>query len=81
MNTVLGRSDYAGAARAFGCQGVTIEDRADLAPAVESALRQPHTVLLDIHIDPEAGLMRKQDPLVNMIVFEDLAPLPPARTA
>jgi acetolactate synthase-1/2/3 large subunit len=81
INTALGRSDYAQIAEGFGCEGVTIEERADLGPAVEKALAQGHTVLLDVHVDPEAGRTRKQDPLVSMIVFEDLAPMPPKKPA
>jgi acetolactate synthase-1/2/3 large subunit len=77
VNTALGRSSYAQAASAFGCHGVTVEDRADLKPAIESALGQGGPVLIDVHLDPEAGRMRKSDPLVSMIVFEDLAPMPP----
>jgi hypothetical protein len=32
-----------------------------------------------VHIDPEAGRLRKEDKLVSMIVFEDLAPMPAKR--
>jgi acetolactate synthase-1/2/3 large subunit len=77
VNTALGRSNYAQVADAFGCSGVEIEDRAELGQAIEAALLKETPVLLDIHIDPEAGRMRKEDPLVNMIIFEDLAPKSP----
>jgi acetolactate synthase-1/2/3 large subunit len=79
VNTLLGRSNYAQAAEAFGCKGIVIEDRAMLAPAVAAALAQGSPVLLDVHIDPEAGRLRKEDKLVSMIVFEDLAPMPAKR--
>jgi thiamine pyrophosphate-dependent acetolactate synthase large subunit-like protein len=65
------------AAAAFGCQSATVNDRVELRPAIAAALRQTDAVLIDVRVDPQAGQMRKQDPLVNMIVFEDLAPVPP----
>jgi acetolactate synthase-1/2/3 large subunit len=80
VNTLLGRSNYAQAAEAFGCRGIVIEDRAALAPAVAAALAKGSPVLLDVHVDPEAGRLRKEDKLLGMIVFEDLAPLPAGRS-
>jgi acetolactate synthase-1/2/3 large subunit len=77
INTALGNCSYAMAAAAFGCQSATVNDRVELRPAIAAALRQTDAVLIDVRVDPQAGQMRKQDPLVNMIVFEDLAPVPP----
>ncbi|WP_269498116.1 thiamine pyrophosphate-binding protein [Castellaniella sp. S9] len=45
--------DFAAWARACGADGVTITRSADLAPAVEQALRNRRPCVIDVHIDAE----------------------------
>ncbi len=72
-NTELGSSDYATIARAFGCHGERVADRAALRPAIAAALAQGGPALIDVVIDPIGGRIRKQDSLLGMILFEDIA--------
>jgi acetolactate synthase-1/2/3 large subunit len=73
VNTELGQSDYAAVARAFGCAGETIAQRDALRPAIEAALEASGPTLLDVRVDPMGGRVRKQDPRLAMILFEDIA--------
>jgi len=75
VNTALGRSDYAAAARGFGIAGVRVAERAELGPAIDTALQSHAPALLDVWIDPQAGRERKQDPRVGFVMFSDLAPV------
>jgi acetolactate synthase-1/2/3 large subunit len=72
-NTDLGISDYAAVARAFGCGGEVISERAALAPAIEAAVAGGGPTLLDVRIDPMGGAIRKKDPVLGMIIFEEVA--------
>lgn len=44
----------------------------DVKPALQRALSADRTTVLNVITDPKAGLMRKQDPRLQMITFEDL---------
>ena len=46
--------DHAAVARACGCQGIRIEDPAELGPALKQALAAERPILLDIITDPGA---------------------------
>ncbi|RDW83528.1 hypothetical protein BP5796_05019 [Coleophoma crateriformis] len=72
-NTELGQSDYAAVARAFGCSGQTVSDRTALVPAIEAALAYKGPSLIDVIVDPMGGAVRKTDPLLSMIIFEEVA--------
>jgi acetolactate synthase-1/2/3 large subunit len=72
-NTELGQTDYAAVARAFGCFGEAVSDRAALVPAIEGALAHAGPSLIDVRIDPMGGAVRKVDPLLGMIIFEEVA--------
>lgn len=72
-NTELGQSDYAAVARAFGCLGETIKVRGALAPAIRRALAHGGPSLIDVHVDRAGGAIRKTDPLLSMIIFEEVA--------
>lgn len=73
VNTDLGISDYAAIARAFGCRGEVVEDRASLRAAITAAHDAGGPALIDVRIDPMGGQIRKRDPLLGMILFEDIA--------
>jgi acetolactate synthase-1/2/3 large subunit len=72
-NTALGACDYAAIAGAFGCHAERVVERAALRPAINSALACGGPALIDVVIDPIGGRVRKQDPLLGMILFEDIA--------
>lgn len=72
INCDLGFCDYHLIGHAFDCLGERIEKIDDIAPALKRALSADRTTVLNIITDPAAGLMRKQDPRLQMITFEDL---------
>lgn len=72
-NTELGMTDYAAIAAAFGGLGTVVSDRSALRPAIEAALRNKGPSLIDVRIDPMGGSIRKKDPLLGMIIFEEVA--------
>lgn len=73
VNTDLGVSDYAAVARAFGCAGTVADSRETLRAAITAARDAGGPALIDVRIDPMGGQVRKRDPLVGMILFEDIA--------
>ncbi|KQN00653.1 hypothetical protein ASE85_08350 [Sphingobium sp. Leaf26] len=73
VNTDLGVSDYAAIARAFGCSGTVADSRESLRAAIAAAQAADGPALIDVRIDPMGGQVRKRDPLVGMILFEDIA--------
>lgn len=72
-NTVLGHTDYAAVARAFGCAGRDVAEGSSLAPAIEAALALKGPSLTDVTIDPNGGASRKKDHLLEIIIFEQVA--------
>lgn len=72
-NTLLGKSDYHLVGEAFGFRASRIAAPAEVAPAIAEALGQGGRVLLNILTDTEAGALRKSDPRVQTVAFEDLA--------
>ncbi|KAH8647937.1 thiamine diphosphate-binding protein [Xylariales sp. PMI_506] len=72
-NTELGETDYAAVARAFGCAGAVVSNRAELGPAIKEALQRGGPSLIDVRVDPMGGAIRKTDPLLGMIIFEEVA--------
>lgn len=72
-NTALEPSSYEHVAAAFDCRGHRVARLADLAPALDAALVDPRPSLVNVLIDPLAGAQLKSDPLLNMILFNDLA--------
>lgn len=71
-NTELGETDYASIARAFGCRGETVHERAQLDTAIEAALAHGSASVVDVRVDPMGGAIRKTDPLLGMIIFEEI---------
>ncbi|MDZ4374209.1 MAG: thiamine pyrophosphate-binding protein [Phenylobacterium sp.] len=72
INCELGQCDYHLIGQAYGCIGEKIEAIGDLAPALERALAADRTTVLNVLTDPDAGLVRKKDPRLQMVTFEDL---------
>lgn len=73
INTELGHADYAAIARAFGCDAVTASTRGELVAAINDASARKGPSLIDVRVDPMSGKVRKEDPLLGMIIFEDIA--------
>ena len=72
INTDLGQSDYAAIARAFGGHGESVETRGELDAALTEALVRTGPSLIDVRVDPEGGRIRKTEPLLGMVLFEDI---------
>jgi acetolactate synthase I/II/III large subunit len=72
INCDLGFCDYHLIGHAYGCAGERIEKGSDIKPALQRALVSSRPTVLNIITDPKAGLVRKQDPRLQMITFEDL---------
>jgi acetolactate synthase I/II/III large subunit len=72
INCELGQWDYQLIAQAYGLNGERIEKSADIAPALRRAFAAEKTTVLNVITDPAAGLVRKQDPRVQTVAFEDL---------
>jgi acetolactate synthase-1/2/3 large subunit len=49
-----GPTDFAAVARAFGCEGIRVEDPADVAPAIERALAMQAPVVIDVATSMES---------------------------
>jgi acetolactate synthase-1/2/3 large subunit len=49
-----GPTDFAAVARAFGCEGIRVEDPADVAPAIERALAMQAPVVVDVATSMES---------------------------
>ncbi|MBL8643716.1 MAG: thiamine pyrophosphate-binding protein [Rhodospirillaceae bacterium] len=72
VNCDLGQADYHLIGEAFGCIGRRIEQPGDITPALRMAFAAERPVVLNVITDPDAGLVRKEDPRVQCIAFEDL---------
>jgi len=72
VNCELGDVAYEAIAKAFGVHGERIESNGEIADALQRAFASDTATVLNILTDPDAGLARKQDPLLQMISFEDL---------
>ncbi len=72
-NCELGRVDHAAIARGFGCAAASVATRAELDAAVAVGLTADGPMLIDVHVDPDGGLIRKTEPVLGMILFEDIA--------
>ena len=72
VNCDLGHCDYHLIGEAYGAIGRRIEKPTDIAPALKMAFAVDRPVVLNVITDPMAGLLRKEDPRVQCIAFEDL---------
>ena len=62
----LENPSWAGVARAFGCEGVTVEKLADVAPALRAATlaqREGHTTVIELMVTKELGDPFRRDAL------------------
>jgi acetolactate synthase-1/2/3 large subunit len=74
VNTKLGTISYADIAAGFGMASVAVSDVTELRNAIsETARSDAGPSLIDVTIDPLGGKARKLDPLLAMILFEDIA--------
>lgn len=75
-NTPLGKSDYHRIGEAFAFDSRRIAAPAEVRPAIADALAGGGPALLNIPTDTGAGALRKSDPRVQTVAFEDLASSP-----
>ncbi len=72
-NCLLGKSDYERVGEAFGFAARKVANPPDLRAAVDATLAEPGPAILNVLTDTAAGAVRKSDPRVQTIAFEDLA--------
>ena len=72
INCELGQWDYHLVGEIFGGRGEKVENPSDVLPALKRALAADTFSVVNVLTDPMAGLVRKQDPRVQTIAFEDL---------
>jgi acetolactate synthase-1/2/3 large subunit len=72
INTRLGQLNYEKLADVFGGQGIRIETMSELEDKLDLAFRTPGLVIVNVLIDPEAGMELKHNPDVRMILFSDI---------
>lgn len=71
-NCELGHQDYHLIGQAFGLKGERVENPADIAPALRRAFASETSTVLNVVTDPAAGMVRKTDPRVQTVAFEDI---------
>lgn len=72
INCELGQWDYQVVGQMFGGHGEKVEHPEDVKPALERAFAADTFSVINVLTDPMAGLVRKQDPRVQTVAFEDL---------
>ncbi len=72
INCELGQWDYHLIGQMFGGYGEKVEQPADVKPALKRAFKADTFSVINVITDPMAGLVRKQDPRVQTVAFEDL---------
>ena len=72
INCELGQWDYNLVGQMFGGRGEKVEFPEDVGPALERAFAAETFSVVNVLTDPMAGLVRKQDPRVQTVAFEDL---------
>jgi acetolactate synthase-1/2/3 large subunit len=71
-NCLLGKSAYHHVGTAFGFASAEIAEPTQVEPAIAEALAGGGRHLLNVLTDTEAGALRKTDPRVQTVAFEDL---------
>ncbi|KMS56639.1 hypothetical protein V474_14520 [Novosphingobium barchaimii LL02] len=71
-NTDLNGVDYAAIAGGFGCPAKVATTRGELDAAIAQAHASAGPMLIDVRVDPDSGRIRKAEPLLAMILFEDI---------
>jgi acetolactate synthase-1/2/3 large subunit len=72
INCELGQWDYNLIGQMFGGRGEKVESPDDVGPALKRAFEAETFSVVNVLTDPMAGLVRKQDPRVQTVAFEDL---------
>jgi acetolactate synthase-1/2/3 large subunit len=72
VNTELEYLPYEKVAEGFGCLAEGITDPRELDAALQRAFAADKPYLLNVHLDRAAGALLKTEPLVRMILFDDL---------
>ncbi|MEQ9112250.1 MAG: thiamine pyrophosphate-binding protein [Rhodospirillaceae bacterium] len=72
INCELGQWDYNLVGQMFGGRGEKVELPQDVGPALKRAFAAETFSVVNVLTDPMAGLVRKQDPRVQTVAFEDL---------
>lgn len=70
---LLGKSDYHLVGAAFGFVARKVSGSAELHACIASALADEGRSILNVLTDTDAGRIRRTDPRVQTVAFEDLA--------
>lgn len=73
INTELGYPPYEKVAEGFGCRGLQVARRSELAATLQDAFATPGSCVVNAIIDRNAGAALKHEPRARMIMFDDLA--------
>jgi acetolactate synthase-1/2/3 large subunit len=71
-NCQLGQWDYHLIGATFGLKGEKIAKADDILPALTRAFAADTSTVLNVLTDPAAGIVRKTDPRVQTVAFDDL---------
>ena len=73
VNTSLGEQAFEQVAAGLGCAGARVTTLAGFESALEAAFTRQSPTLFNVILDRDAGALTKSDPLIGMIMFNDLA--------
>lgn len=71
VNTELSVAGYELLAAGLGCTGLRAADAGELDAAMETMLSTEGPALVNVILDPQSGALRKADPLLEMIFFDE----------
>lgn len=72
VNVDLGETRYDQIAEGFGIPGEHVASPRDVKAALDRAVAQRGPALVDCWVDRDAGAMRKKDPRLQMVPFDDI---------
>jgi len=72
VNCEIGQCDYHLFGPALGINGTKVTRADEIGPAIRDALDADGSTIVNIITDTDAGLVRKKDPRLQMVTFEDL---------
>ncbi len=73
VNTDLGEQAFERVAEGLGCAGHRVDTLTGFAKLLTAAFGRPSQTLFNVILDRDAGALTKADPLIGMIMFNDLA--------
>jgi acetolactate synthase-1/2/3 large subunit len=72
VNVDLGQVHYELVAQAYGCHAELVDQPGEVGPAIRRAFAAGKTAVVNFLTDPEAGRLRKEDPRLQMVPYDDI---------